>query len=129
MIGLAILIFSTIFSRVLKYKFYNLYILFNEFIKLFNWVNLIFKNFLINFKKFLVEFRLSNNLNLIIFNQLNYIFYVFYKFFNKFLYTLNKKKDYGYVFIWKNYTSDDKSFLKYKSILNWFIQLYKVLVY
>jgi len=127
--GLAILIFSTIFSRVLKYKFYNLYILFNEFIKLFNWVNLIFKNFLINFKKFLVEFRLSNNLNLIIFNQLNYIFYVFYKFFNKFLYTLNKKKDYGYVFIWQNYTSEDKSFLKYKSILNWFVQLYKVLIY
>ena len=120
--GLAILIFSTIFSRILKYKFYNVYILFNEFEKLFFWFNLIFKNFLINFKN-------SNNLNLIFFNQFNYIFYIFYKYLNKFIFTFNKKKDYGYVFIWKNYTAEDKSFLKYKSILNWFVQLYKVLIY
>jgi hypothetical protein len=127
--GLALLIFSTIFSRVLKYKFYNLYNLFYEFVKLLTWFNLIFKNILINLKNVLINLKLNNNLNLIIFNKFNYIFYFFYKMINKIIINFNKKKDYGYVFIWKNYTSDDKSFLKYKSILNWFIQLYKVLVY
>jgi len=127
--GLAILIFSTIFSRVLKYKFYNLYFLFNEFFKLFNWFILIFQNLLKNFKNFLIKLKFYNNLNLLIFNNFNYLFYIFYKYLNNFIYIFNKKKDYGYVFIWKNYTSDDKSFLKYKSVLNWFIQLYKVLLY
>lgn len=127
--GLALLIFSTIFSRVLKYKFYNLYILLNEFIKLSVWFNLIFKNLLTNLNLILIKFKLINNLNLIIFNNFNYIFYIFYKFLNKIIINFSKKKDYGYVFIWRNYTSEDKSFLKYKSILNWFTQLYKVLVY
>jgi len=127
--GVALLIFSTIFSRILKYKFYNLYILINEFLKLFFWFNLIFKNFLFNFKNFLFKFKLKNNLNLLLFNKFNYIIYSFYKFINKFVINFSKKKDYGYVFIWKNYTSDDKSFLKYKSILNWFVQFYKVLIY
>ena len=127
--GLALLIFSTIFSKVLKYKFYNLFILINEFLTLLNWFNFIFKNLLINFKNFLNTLKFKNNLNLIVFNNLNYIFYIFYKFLNKIIIDLNKKKDYGYVFIWRNYTSDDKSFLKYKSILNWFVQFYKVLIY
>ena len=127
--GVAISIFSTIFSRILKYKFYNIYNLFNEFLKLFTWFNLIFKNFLLNFNFFLNNLYSSNKINLLIFNKFNYVFYFFYKYFNLLIFNFNKKKDYGYVFIWKNYSSEDKSFLKYKSILNWFVQLYKVLIY
>lgn len=127
--GLAILIFSTIFSKVFKYKFYNIFFLINEFFKLYVWFNLIFKNFLINLKIFLKNFKFKNNLNLIVFNQFNYILYFFYKWLNTFLIKFNKKKDYGYVFIWKNYSVEDKSFLKYKSLLNWFVQFYKVLTY
>jgi len=127
--GLALLMFSTIFSKVLKYKFYNFYFLFNEFTKLMLWFNLLYKNFLFNFKNFLIKFKIYNNLNLLIFNNLNKNFFFFYKYLNKMLVNFNKKKDYGYVFIWKNYTSEDKSFLKYKSIFNWFVQFYKVLMY
>ena len=127
--GLALLIFSTIFSRVLKYKFYNLYILVKEFTKLSIWFSLIISNLLKNLKNSLIKLKFKNGLNLLVFNNLNYLVYTFYKFLSKIIIILSKKKDYGYVFIWKNYTAEDKSFLKYKSIFNWFIQLYKVLVY
>jgi len=128
-LGLCIIIFSTIFSRILKYKFYNVYYLYNEFYQLFIWLGFFFKNFVINFKIFLNSSFSSNNYNLIIFSESNFIVYNFYKIKSYFLKHLNKKKDYGYVYIWKNYSSLDKSFLKYKSVLNWFTQLYKVLVY
>lgn len=127
--GLAILIFSTIFSRVIKYKFYNLFVLFYEFFNLVIWFNLIFKNLLINLKFFLIELISKSRLNLIFFSNFNSIVFNFYKFLVIFINNIKKKKDYGYVFIWKNYSSVDKSLFRYKSILNWFIQLYKVLVY
>jgi hypothetical protein len=127
--GLIILIFSTIFSRVLKYKFYNIFVLFSEFFSLVIWFNLIFKNFFINIKLFLIRLAVKINLNLTLFNTSNLIIFNFFKLLVLAIAKLNKKKDYGYVFIWKNYSSDDKSLFKFKSILNWFIQLYKVLVY
>ena len=129
-IGLFIIFFSSIFSRVLKYKFYNLYFLYKEFYDLFIWFSFIFNNLKTNFLKIFEFFNIILIFNLLIFfSSLNNFFYYFYKYFLYFLKSLQKKRDYGYVFIWKNYNLNDKSFLKYKSLLNWFNQLYKVLIY
>ena len=60
---------------------------------------------------------------------MNIYFYKFFYYVSFFSKKLKKKKDYGFVYLWQNYNVKDTSFLKYKSVLNWFIQFYKVLVY
>ena len=127
--GLFILIFSTIFSRIVKYKFYNLYFLYLEFFNLFNWLSLIINNLYYYMINLFFNFNKYFNINKYLFNSSNYLFYYIFNFFNNFFVIFNKKKDYGFVFIWENYKFIDNSFLKHKSILNWFVQLYKVLTY
>jgi hypothetical protein len=128
-LGLFLIAFSTIFSRIVKYRFYNLFFLINEFNSLLVWFGHLINNFILNLNIFVNKLQIKNTNNIIIFNSLGnflsnlFIFNLnFFKFFNH-------KKDYGFVYIWKNYGKTDTSFLKYKSLLNWFKQLYKVLTY
>ena len=125
--GLFIIFFSTIFSRVCKYSFFNFFILIKEFVLLFNWFGFILINFY-NTSFFYLGYFFNKHF-LLLFNKFDYNLYFLFFYINFIFNKLNKKKDYGYVFIWEDYKFEDKSFLKYKSILNWFVQLYKVLIY
>ena len=128
-IGLFLIAFSTLFSRIVKYKFYNIFFLYKEFNFLLIWFGVLINNFILNFTNFLYNLQIKNVNNIIIFNSLgNFIQNIFIFNLNFFKF-FNQKKDYGFVYIWQNYGKIDKSFLKYKSLLNWFKQLYKVLTY
>jgi len=128
--GVLILFYSTIFSRVLKYNFYNIFFLFEEFKNLIVWYGYIFKTiinyFLFFFKN--VLFRDSTKLYLRnVSNYLNFLdFYkfYFYKFYFKFLRNIEMKR---FTFFWEGMKEKDESFLRYKTIIHWFKQAYKVL--
>jgi hypothetical protein len=130
--GLLIFAYSTIFSRVVKYNFFNIFYLKSEFFNFLKWMGLILTNFRLLFisffnevinntflfnnvikNNFLVNFLYSNLLDLIVF--LRNIFVI--KGFGKFIY------------FWETFNKKDESFLKYKSILHWFTQLYKLLTF
>jgi len=129
--GILILFYSTIFSRVLKYNFYNIYFLVNEFKNLILWYGYIFKSFF-NFIINLLKINIRNNttesyLNGVV-NFLNFFDYLkiyFYKFYFKFLKKIELKR---FTFFWEGMKEKDESFLRYKTIIHWFKQAYKVLI-
>ena len=129
--GLLILFYSTIFSRVVKYNFFNIFFLYNEFNNLIIWYGFIFKslfngviiylnnNFILENKK---NYLYSFFKNLDFFYSLKLYFYTFYF---KFLKNMEIKR---FTFFWEGMKEKDESFLRYKTILHWFKQAYKVLI-
>lgn len=131
--GLLIFAYSTIFSRVLKYNFFNIFFLKNEFFSFLKWLGFIF----INIKDYILFFlkrMISNNILLVsnFFKNtwLNDFFYS-YIFFNKlYIYNFFKLENSGkFIYFWESMPYKDESFLRYKSILHWFTQVYKLLTY
>lgn len=130
--GLLILMYSTIFSRVAKYNFFNVFYVKNEFIAFFNWFGLILLNIrnlitsiLGSFIKntYIFNFYFSNNflLNYINTNMLHFLTNLR----NLFIF-----KDSGkFVYFWESMIEKDESFLRHKSIVHWFTQLYKLLTF
>ena len=131
--GILILAYSTIFSRVVKYNFFNFFYVKNEIFMFFRWFGLILlniRNLLIGFlsffinKNYVLNFFINKN-SLILFNIGVYIndFIIFLK-------NLLVFKNYGkFVYFWENLNEKDESFLKHKSIMHWFIQFYKLMTY
>lgn len=131
--GLLIFAYSTIFSRVLKYNFFNIFSLKNEFFLFLKWLGFIFinvKNYILYFFKKLIK---NNILFLSEFFGSFWLSDFFYeKLLNIKLYAYNslKFKDSGkFIYFWEGMLHKDESFLRYKSILHWFSQLYKLLTY
>jgi hypothetical protein len=131
--GLLIFAYSTIFSRVVKYNFFNIFFLKNEFFMFLRWLGFLFLN---------IKFVFSNLLTQDIKNNFLFILNVFGKniinsnIFNSliqfklFFYNLLKFKNSGkFIYFWESMSYRDESFLKYKSIMHWFTQLYKLLTY
>ena len=124
--------YSTIFSRVAKYNFFNVFYVKNEFIAFFNWFGLILLNIrnlitsiLGSFIKntYIFNFYFSNNflLNYINTNMLHFLTNLR----NLFIF-----KDSGkFVYFWESMIEKDESFLRHKSIVHWFTQLYKLLTF
>jgi len=129
--GLLILMYSTIFSRVIKYNFHNFYYLKDEFVSLVRWFGLI----IINLKYLVVNFLIGFIQNNYIYDLITHSFLI--KFFNNFvlnlsikLYSLFAYKNTGrFIYFWENMNEKDESFFKHKSILHWFTQMYKLLTY
>lgn len=131
--GLLILAYSSIFSRIVKYNFFNIFYVKNEFLMFFKWFGLIlinFRNLLINLlnyyiqKNYILIHLLPNN-NLFL-NKIS--LYLIDS--TLFLKNLLVFKNYGkFVYFWENLNQKDESFLRYKSVLHWFNQFYKLMTY
>jgi len=129
--GLLFLFYSTIFSRIIKYNFYNIFFLYNEFNNLIFWYGYMFKSlirsFIIVFNKHII---LNNKKNYFFgfFKNINFIYSLklyIYNLYFKFLKNMEFKK---FTFFWEGMKEKDESFLRYKTIIHWFKQAYKVLV-
>lgn len=131
--GLLIFAYSIIFSRVVKYNFFNILHLINEFYFFYKWLGFIFINI-----KNVVLFFIKNVLNVyiiylyIFFNDVflsNFIYKNVIKF-KFYVYNLFKFKDFRkFIYFWENMSYKDDSLLRYKSVLHWFTQLYNLLTY
>lgn len=131
--GLLIFAYSTIFSRVIKYNFFNIFCIKNEFFYFFKWLGFIFIN-LKDYTIFFLKNLLKNNLLFLSkFFESFFIINVFYEYLilmRLYIYNNLKFKDSGkFIYFWESISYKDESFLKYKSILHWFTQLYKLLTY
>ena len=135
-IGMFFLILSTIFSRVSKYNFYNLFFLKNELFFLKNWFYYIWLNFFIFFEN-LFEFVVYNYVLFFIsffekkkiFFQKNILsrFFLFF-FYNlkKFFITIKKSKR---IYIWEIMIEKDDSLLRYKTFFFLIKQVYKSIIF
>jgi hypothetical protein len=129
--GLLFLFYSTIFSRIVKYNFFNIFFLYSEFNNLIIWYGYIFKSLFNSFTIFLNNYIKLDNKKNYFYNSLkdSNIFYslklYFYNFYFKFLKNMEIKR---FTFFWEGMKEKDESFLRYKTILHWFKQAYKVLI-
>jgi hypothetical protein len=131
-LGLALLAFSFIFSRVCQSRFYNPTILLTEFQLFLNWVFVLFQNcysalynlYLNFFDKYLRH--LYFNIVLLQYVPMLYSTSV-YKAFLFFSESTRKQKSSRFVFYWQYFVGEDKSFLKIKTKIHWFKQLWKML--
>lgn len=116
--GLLILFYSTIFSRVIKYNFYNVYKIYLEFYNFIKWLGFVFNSLKLDLYYFFNFFKNSFFKN-IYFIKLLRNFIKLYKVDNK-----NK-----FIYFWESLIHEDTSLFKYKTVLNWFKQLYKSITY
>lgn len=129
--GVLVLFYSTIFSRVLKYNFYNIFFLVEEFKNLLVWYGYVFKTLINSLIIFLNKLLLIDNTNFYLNSFNNYLNFInslklyFYKLYFKFLKNMEVKK---FTFFWEGMKERDESFLRYKTIIHWFKQAYKVLI-
>jgi len=131
--GLLIFAYSTIFSRVLKYNFFNFFYLKNEFFFFLKWLGFIFLNIKDYILYFFKKAIINNILFLLDFFGNVWLSDFFYKNILKnklYIYNFFKFKDSGkFIYFWESMSYKDESFLKYRSIIHWFVQLYKLLTY
>lgn len=131
--GLLILCYSTIFSRIAKYNFYNIIYVYREFLNLLNWygfliynindyLNNFFKNYFINANIFNYFLKYKNNNVDFIYS--NYYYYLI-KIINKFF---KKKEKIKMIYIWKGMKEKDNSILKYKTIIHWIKEFYRLII-
>lgn len=132
--GLLIFVYSFIFSRVVKYNFYNIYYLYEESVNFCKWVGFLSNEIHCILYKMYEQFTL--NLTLINFT----VKYSNYKYsaintntslivlrsFLKWINILNSKK---FIYLWETMKEKDNSLLRYKSVIHWFTQVYKLLTY
>jgi hypothetical protein len=131
-IGIAILAFSFIFARICQTRLYSFNMLLNEFILFWQWFCILFNN--------VYSWIYKNYLNIF----LNYIYTIYstllftkllpaiytsyiYKFLLFFSEETRKTKSARFVFYWEYFVGEDKSFLKIKSKIHWFKQVWKML--
>lgn len=126
--GVAFLLYSFIFSKVLKYNLINIFTFFKEFYLLFQWYGYILYNVLTWLKK--ITLKKLNNLNKILFVK-NYIYFdtkIFVD--NNFVIRLikfyNKIDLLCFKILWTSLKEKDESFLRYKTIIHFFKQLINI---
>jgi len=104
------------------------FFLVTEFKNLIFWYGYIFKNFINVIIFYFNKFLISDNINFYLYNYsdlLNTIKLYFYKFYFKILKNMEVKK---FTFFWEGMKEKDESFLRYKTLIHWFKQAYKVLI-
>lgn len=131
--GILILAYSTIFSRIVKYNFFNLYYLYKEFINLQKWYGHIFLNIIA-----LIEDAFRNYINTI--NVINYIakyknnkyslFFdnYYYYIIKAYSYWIKNKGNADLAYMWQGMKEKDTSFLRYKTVIHWFKEFYRIFI-
>jgi hypothetical protein len=134
--GVLIFSYSTIFSRVVKYNFFNPYFLIEEFVCFVSWLGLLFINckhvctnlfeyfffrvslfsYLIKFSNFKYEYILNTPVLSLIVLYINQIKY---------------KKSQKFIYFWENLKEVDNSVsvFRIKNILHWLTQILKLLLH
>lgn len=129
--GVLILAYSTIFSRIVKYNFFNIFYVYNEFLSLQKWYGYIIKHFLYNFenymKKHFIIVNLYNYMYKYTNNKMSFLLSKYYYYTAKiFFYWLKKKENMKIVYLWQGMKEIDKSFLRYKTVLHWIKEIYRM---
>lgn len=133
--GIMILAYSTIFSRIVKYNFFNYFYLKREFYQLFGWYGYIF----VEIRTLILSFFKKYLINLVFFNRItkklkynfgikNYILSPFYKFIiKKYFKILEKLRRNKIKFLWRNMNEIDTSWFRYKTIIHCIKELFRAL--
>lgn len=116
--GVLIFSYSTIFSRIIKYNYHNLFYIFKEFSFFINWVGLIWLNFYKIFISFLLKY-------INFFKKNSFLFSIWKFFFDK----IKSKRSNKFIYLWETMKHKDESFFKYKTIIHWFGQVFKLITY
>lgn len=129
--GVLILAYSTIFSRIVKYNFLSVFYIYREFLSLQRWYGYIIKNSLHSFesymKKHFLIVNIYNYLHLYTKSKLSFVMTQYYYYSSKiFYYWLKKKENMKLVYLWQGMKEIDKSFLRYKTVLHWIKELYRM---
>ena len=133
-IGVFLLLFSFIISKVIKYNFVSIFEIYKEFFLFLKWVGLIFLNFLLSikffFKKILLSWDIFYNFN---FFYGNFFFfqkflemYFNVNFFKKFIVFFKKLEFVQFNILWREMQEEDTSLFKYKTVLHFFKQLTQI---
>jgi len=133
-IGMAVLAFSFIFSRVCQNRLYNVNTLFNEFIQFWQWFCILFDNiYTWLYKTYLVVVwnYIYTVYSTLLFTKVLPFIYTgsIYKLLLFFSEETRKIKSTRFVFYWEYFVGEDKSFLKLKSKIHWFKQVWKMLTH
>jgi hypothetical protein len=116
--GILVLAYSTIFSRAVKYNFFNVYYIWNEFNFFIKWVGLLIVNLKDYINFFLIIFYKKIIKNTFFANLLSF-----------FIKSLRTPQNTKFIYFWETMGHKDESFLKYKTIIHWFNQFYKLMTY
>lgn len=131
--GVLILTYSTIFSRVVKYNFFNIFYVFEEVQFFIKWVGCI----LINFNKFALNIFNTFLLKIDILSNYRYYFnsnfdlFLNSLFLNKlkfFYFRENFQQNENFTYFWCYLHQYKTTILNYKAFLNWFSQFHKALI-
>lgn len=131
--GVLLLAYSTIFSRAFKYNFHNIYYLYDEFVQLIYWVGFIVLELKLQFTNYFSNLLFKLNLINYLSSYKNYKFdiilnkplFYFVKFFTKWIENRNST---NFVFFWEGMKEKDSSLFRYKTIIHWFRQLYRMIL-
>jgi hypothetical protein len=131
-IGIAFLAFSFIFARVCQSRLYNFNVLIGEFIQFWQWFCILFNNiYSWMYRNYLSLFLnyIHTIYSTLLFTKVLPILYTsyIYKFLLFFSEETRKVKSSRFVFYWEYFVGEDKSFLKIKSKIHWFKQVWKML--
>lgn len=129
--GILILAYSTIFSRIVKYNFYNAFYLYKEFIKIQRWYGYIIKNIIFYLETMFIKYLKDVNvINYIAkFKNDNFSIYFdnYYLYISKmFFYWMKKKKNIKLTYLWQGMKLKDTSFLRYKTVIHWVKEIYRL---
>jgi len=129
--GVLVLAYSTIFSRIVKYNFFNPYYVYAEFLNLQRWYGYLLKISMYNFDNYMKKHFIVVNLHNYIYkyqnNKLAILFNKYYFYSSKlFFYWLKKKENMKIVYLWQGMKEIDKSFLRYKTVIHWFKEIIRM---
>jgi len=113
-----VLAYSTIFSRVIKHNFYNAFYIVNEVNYFIKWLGLLFLNLKLFLNIFFKSYYFKFKNNIYILKALEY-----------FIKNLKAPKNVKFIYFWETMNYRDESFLRYKSVIHWFGQVYNLLTY
>jgi len=129
--GILILAYSTIFSRIVKYNFFNPYYVYAEFLALQRWYGYILKTSMYNFDNYIKNHFIVANLYTYITkyknDRFNFFFDNYYYYTAKvFIYWIKKKENMKITYLWQGMKEIDTSFLRYKTVIHWIKEIYRM---
>lgn len=131
--GILFIAYSTIFSRIVKYNFFNFNHLIKEFNNLIRWYGSLFVN-LVNFTeisilKYFLDINLFNYIAKYKNDGLSFFYNNYYYYFVKFFKnSIKKRKRIKIIYMWQGMKEKDTSFLRYKTVIHWVKELYRLII-
>jgi len=130
--GLGFFFFSFIFSRAVQHNFYNVKTIYIEVQNMYNWFICLISEFFVFFNRIwnLIYKIFTSHLysNVYVFNYLNTdIWWRLFRSLNWFSLDFGPRHHQRFAYLWEYLTEKDTSFLRYKTVIHWFKQVWKML--